>query len=76
MSASVAPGLKSAHMLQLLMNGAPRGEPQESATWPLTNVFRGEQVLEVVVVDDKGEQIAKSESVTVFVFRPSSNRKR
>jgi len=75
-NASITPGLKEAHMLQLLMNGAPRGEAQKSTTWPLTNVFRGEQVLSVTVVDDKGEQIAQSEPVTVYVFRPSSNRKR
>ncbi len=72
-SAKVEPALQGGHMLQLLMDGEPREEPQTSTSWALTNVFRGEHNLSVAVVDDKGKQIAKSESVKIFVFRPSTN---
>jgi hypothetical protein len=75
-SASVSPSLGPNHQLQLFMNGAPRGEPQGGASWPLTNVSRGEQVLEVAVVDADGKEIARSKPVTVFVFRPSTGGSR
>jgi hypothetical protein len=71
-SASVTPSLQGDSRLQLLIDGAASGEPQSGASWALTNVFRGTHTLEVAVVDDKGEQLAKSAPVTVYVFRPSS----
>lgn len=75
-SASVSPELADTHQLQLLLDGAPREEPQRSSSWALTNVFRGEHNLVVSVVDAKGKSLAKSDPVTVFVFRPSSNNTR
>ena len=72
-SASVTPGLQADSRLQLLIDGAARGEPQGGTSWALTNVFRGTHTLEVAVVDGKGKQLAKSAGITVFVFRPSSN---
>ncbi len=72
-SASVSPALGGGHMLQLLLDGQPRQEPQGSTSWALTNVFRGEHTLTVAVVDKDGKQLATSGPVTVFVFRPSSN---
>ena len=55
------------------MDGSPREEPQTGTSWALTNVFRGSHTIEVAVVDEKGKQLAVSEAITVFVFRPSSN---
>jgi hypothetical protein len=72
-SASVTPALKSGHMLQLLLDGAPRQDPQSGGSWALTNVFRGEHNLTVAVIDKEGKQLSTSEPVKVFVFRPSSN---
>ena len=72
-SANISPSLQGKEKLQLLMDGEPRGEPQRGSAWPLTNVFRGTHVLEVTVIDPKGKELAKSEPVTVFVFRPSKN---
>ena len=72
-SANISPSLQGKEKLQLLMNGEARGEPQSGSSWSLTNVFRGTQVLEVTVIDAKGKELAKSEPVTVYVFRPSSN---
>ncbi len=74
-SASVSPALRGDHKLQLLMSGTPHEAAQKASSWSLTNVFRGEHVLEVAVVDGKGGQVAKSEPITVFVFRPSSNNR-
>jgi hypothetical protein len=75
LSASVSPSLKSGHTVQLLMDGAPRQEPQTQGNWALTNVFRGEHKLAVAVIDKSGKTLATSEAVTVYVFRPSSNNR-
>jgi hypothetical protein len=72
-AASLSPALKSGHQLQLLLDGNPRQEPQTGTTWALTNVFRGTHALEVAVIDEAGNQLAKSQPITVYVFRPSSN---
>jgi hypothetical protein len=72
-SASVSPALQSGHLLQLLMNGEPREEPQTGGSWDLTNVFRGEQNISVAVVDGDGKRLSESDPVTIFVFRPSTN---
>jgi hypothetical protein len=74
--ASLEPGLSSAHTLQLLIDGSPHGETQRSTSWALTNIFRGEHNLEVAVLDAKGKQLIKSDGITVFVFRPSSHKKK
>ena len=75
-SASISPSLAPAQTLQLLIDGSPRGEAQRNPSWAHTNVFRGEHQLVVAVLDANGEQVAKSDGITVFVFRPSSNDKR
>ena len=69
-SARVTPALGNGLSLQLYMDGVPWGEPQVSASWSLTNVFRGEHQLTVGVVNAAGESSGTSEPVTVFVFRP------
>ncbi len=72
-SALVSPGLSSGDKLQLLMDGVPEGSPQGHSSWALTNVYRGTHILEVAVVSAKGKELAKSEGITVYVFRPSVN---
>jgi hypothetical protein len=72
-NASVQPALSDGAMLQLYMDGAPRGEPQQGTTWNLTNVFRGAHDISVAVIDSEGEQLADSDPVRVYVLRPSIN---
>ena len=74
-SASVTPKPRSGHKLQLLIDGTPHEAALTGTNWALTNIFRGERRLEVSVVDSKGKQLAKSEPVVVFVFRPSTNNR-
>lgn len=74
-SASVEPALEQGALLQLLVDGTPSGNPQSSNQWQLTNVFRGAHDLSVVVVDPEGERLAESESVRIYVLRPSVNQK-
>ena len=68
--ASVSPAMRPEHSLQLFMDGAPWGDTQRSASWSLTNVFRGEHNLTVAVIDDSGETLTMSDPVRVYVFRP------
>jgi len=74
-SAAVKPALEAGAQLQLFVDGSPSGDPQTSSSWALTNVFRGAHDLTVAVVDRKGEQLAESAPVRVYVLRPSVNFK-
>lgn len=70
-SASLSPGGGEQQALQLLMDGAPQGAPQATGTWNLQNVLRGPHDLVVEAVDASGKVLARSESVRVYVLRPS-----
>lgn len=74
-NASVEPGLSQGALLQLYVDGSPSGNPQSSSSWTLTNVFRGAHDLKVAVVSNKNDLLAESESVRVYVLRPSINFK-
>lgn len=74
-SASIDPALGSGDLLQLKMDGSPQGEPQAGSSWALTNIFRGEHHITIAVVNKDGKELAISEPVTVFVFRPSTNNR-
>lgn len=74
-SANINPALREGDSLQLFIDGTPQGEPQQGASWDLTNVFRGRRDLTVGVIGPAGETIILSDPVTVFVFRPSTNFK-
>ena len=74
-SASIDPALSQGALLQLYVDGSTSGNPQSSNTWTLTNAFRGAHDLKVVVVSNKGDQLAESEAVRVYVLRPSTNFK-
>ena len=72
--AAFSPRLASNETLQLLLDGEPVGAPQRTASWQLTNVYRGEHRLRVVRLDESGAQLDASAASTVFVMRPIVNR--
>lgn len=72
-SAAVSSGARNGQTLQLLMDGAPQGPPQESGNWSLQSVMRGPHDLVVEVLDRQGKVLGSSESVRVYVLRPSVN---
>lgn len=74
-SVRVNPPLAKYHGLQLFVDDEPRGDPQASNIWDLTNVFRGQHDLTVGVIDKQGEILSLSPPVRVYVHRPSSNFK-
>ena len=74
-TASIEPALSQGALLQLYVDGSPSGNPQSSSSWTLTNVFRGAHDLKVAVVSNRGDPLAESEAVRVYVLRPSTNFK-
>ncbi|MEH6580515.1 MAG: DUF4124 domain-containing protein [Halioglobus sp.] len=74
-SASVSPSLAAGQTVQLLLDGEARGDPQLAPSWALTNVFRGAHDLTVSVLDADGKSLATSDSIRVYVMRPSINNK-
>ncbi len=74
-SVRVDPALQKYEGVQLFVDGEPTGSPQRDILWDLTNVFRGQHDITVAVVDNSGQILVMSESVRVFVHRPSTNFK-
>lgn len=75
LSANIEPTPGAGETLQLQVDGVPWGEPQTSASWALTNVFRGAHDLTVSVLDKKGAPLGTSSPIRVYVMRPSINNK-
>ena len=72
-NADVEPALGMGESLQLYMDGIPWGDPQRTASWSLTNVFRGAHDITVAVVDSQMQSLGSSDPVRVYVLRPSIN---
>jgi len=70
-TANLIPPLSSGERVQLLVDGAPMGEPQRGGSWQLSNVFRGEHTLIVQRTNSSGDVLHTSEPTIVYVLRPS-----
>lgn len=67
---AVRPGLGTGEHLVLTLDGEPVGAPQRTASWQLTNVFRGEHRLQVLRLDANGARQHASAEQVVYVMRP------
>ena len=67
------PRLASGETLQLLLDGEPVGAPQQTLSWQLSNVYRGEYRLRVVRIDENGAQLDASAASIVYVLRRNLN---
>jgi len=65
------PRLAFGETLQLLLDGEPVGAPQQTASWQLSNVYRGEHRLQVARLDESSAQLDASAASTVYGLRPS-----
>ena len=70
-SVSVSPKLDTDEQVGLYLDGEPVGEPQRELTWTLSYVIRGEHRLVARRISVQGDTVAESESITVYVLRPS-----
>ena len=55
-----------------LLDGKPYGPDQRTSTFILENVDRGEHVLQVQVIDAKGDVVATSQPLTFYLWRASA----
>lgn len=73
-TAQATPPLGSLEQLQLILDGEAFGEPQRSASWSLEGLMRGPHDIAVERLDRRGNPLARSESVRIYVLRPSLNQ--
>lgn len=70
-TAEALPGLSNGFSAQLYMNGMPYGEAQSYTSFFINEITRGEHKINAVILDPKGKVVARSNTITVYVFRPS-----
>ncbi len=73
-TARAIPPLGSLEQLQLFLDGQAHGEPQRSSTWELKGLLRGPHDLAVERMDRRGNRLDRSDSVRIYVLRPSLNQ--
>ena len=66
---AMSPELRPSDKLQLYFNGEPKGKPQSSTVFDFNNLYRGEYVTRVVAVNEAGEQLGQSDTITFYVRR-------
>jgi hypothetical protein len=75
-SLSLQPGLKAGHRIRLFMDGQLLADlPPRASSMKLSEVYRGEHILEAEVRDEKGETQIKSDPVTFFYQQTAVNRR-
>ncbi len=70
---AIKPGLQPGNAVQLIVDGAPLGEPQESLVFQVRELYRGSHTIAAQVVDSSGDVIISSDPITIFVHRPRVN---
>jgi len=73
-SGSIKPIFKKGLNVQLYLDDKPYGKPQPHSMFVLRNVDRGEHVIKMKILNNKGKIIALSESVTFYLHRASVNK--
>lgn len=73
-TAQATPPLGRLELLQLYMDGEAFGDPQRGTTWALEGLMRGPHDVAVERLDRRGNSLARSEGVRIYVLRPSVNQ--
>lgn len=74
-SAKADPPLQRGELLVLTMDGQAVGSAQRSASWFIEGALRGPHDLVVLRTTSRGETLASSEPIRVYVLRPSVIRR-
>ena len=72
-SAKVKPDLMQGDLGQLLFDGVALGKPQPSLLFILNGINRGSHTLAVQILDEQGNVLNTSDSITVYMHRPRVN---
>lgn len=67
----LTPELQSGHKVQVIFDGKQWGNPVPSTTFTLTSLNRGAHTISMEIKDEKNKTVARSNSVTFHVKRPS-----
>ncbi|WP_286234605.1 DUF4124 domain-containing protein [Thalassotalea sediminis] len=67
----IKPLFKQGHRIRLLLDGSPYQSPQNYALFRLSNIDRGEHLLKLELLNDKGKIIASSKQITFYMHRAS-----
>jgi hypothetical protein len=65
---------KNGHRIEYYLDGEPHGRPTVDTRKTFTSLDRGEHQLSAAVVDDKGTAIIRTQPVTVYLHRPSTQQ--
>lgn len=72
LQAAVSPQLAVGQNLVYYLDGNPAAQPTRNTSLQLSGLARGEHTASVAVVDDTGNSVAHSPSVTFYVKTPSA----
>ncbi|AHE67160.1 DUF4124 domain-containing protein [Legionella oakridgensis] len=64
------PSLKANDKLQIIFDGKALGKPQATTVFALQNINRGSHTIAVQLVNEQGDVLKTSPSVTIFMHRP------
>lgn len=73
-SLDISPALREGAYVQMLLNGTPFGPTFQGSQIVLTEMYRGEHALQAVIYNSDGEELTRSDSVTLYVQRQSVSR--
>lgn len=73
-SLRINPNLRDGAFVQILLNGTPVGATFEGDQTVLTEVYRGEHLLQAAIYDRDGVELTRSDSITLYVQRQSKSR--
>lgn len=71
MELAVYPPLQSAHRIDVILNGQRLALGARQLSVSIPDMVRGEHTLEAVIVDSEGQELMRSDPVTVFVRQTS-----
>lgn len=73
-AAEVSRPLANGEIAILMVNGQEYGRSNMGLSWTVDNLIRGEMTLGVRIIDREDKQLAESNTLRVFVRRPTVNR--
>ena len=70
---SIKPIFKQGLNIQLYLDGKPYEKPQPHSMFVLRNIDRGEHIIKMKLLNEKGKVIALSKPITFYMHRSSVN---
>lgn len=65
------PQLQQGDRIQFIQDGKPLGSPSQNQSYVIKEIFRGTHTFSAQIINNRGQVLATTPSVTVYVHRPS-----